>query len=285
MVLSNNEWDPLQEVVLGTSIDMEWFEDYKDFYQPGKVDQNIIQTTELELKSFQNTLESFNVRVLRPSKIAYAARDTILIIGDKVIVTPIYSKMRSGEQSEILQLLPKDSNIIYAPNNDDNIMFDAANIIKADKDILFLISSSGNIGGYKWLQNILGDSYKVHPILNAYSGSHIDSTIVFLQEGLVLLNGGRVTENHLPDFLKTWDKIWVNETDIVDDNEPGAASKWMALNMFSIDQHNVIIDSKQNKVRDMLDSYNINTHGVTLTHSRYLLGGPHCVTLDTIRSH
>ena len=285
MVLSNNEWDPLQEVVLGTSIDMEWFEDYKDFYQPGKVDQKIIQTTELELKSFQDTLESFDVRVLRPSKISYAARDTILIIGDKVIVTPIHSKMRSGEQSEILRLLPNDSNIIYAPNDDDSIMFDAANIIKADKDILYLVSSTGNIGGARWLQNTLGSSYRVHLIEGAYSGSHIDSTIVFLQEGLVLLNGGRVTENHLPDFLKMWDKIWVNETDIVDNNDPGAASKWMALNMFSIDQHNVIIDSKQNKVRDMLDGYSINTHGVTLTHSRYLLGGPHCVTLDTIRSH
>jgi N-dimethylarginine dimethylaminohydrolase len=285
MVISNNEWDTLHEVVLGTSLKMEWSIDYEDVYLPGKVDPSIIETTEKELQVFQNILEDFNVNVLRPSKMAYAARDTILIIGDKVIVAPIHSKLRSVEQTEILDLLPSDSNIIYAPNDNPNIMFDAANIIKADKDILYLVSSTGNIGGARWLQETLGSSYRVHPIENAYSGSHIDSTIVLLREGLVLLNGGRVTEKHLPDFLKMWDKIWVNEDDIVDGNEPGAASKWMALNMFSIDQHNVVIDSKQNKVRDMLDKYNINTHGVTLTHGRYLLGGPHCVTLDTIRKH
>ena len=285
MVMSNNEWDPLQEVVLGTSLKMEWPDDYKDFYTPGKVDESIIKTTEQELAVFQKTLEDFNVKVLRPSKMAYATRDTILIIGDKVIVTPIHSKSRSVEQTEILDLLPSTSNIIYAPNDNPDIMFDAANIIKANKDILYLISSTGNVGGAKWLQEILGSDYRVHPIFNAYSGSHIDSTIVFLQDGLVLLNGGRVTEKHLPDFLSKWNKIWINEQDIVDGNEPGAASKWMALNMFSIDQNNVIIDSKQNKVRYILDSYGINTHGVTLTHGRYLLGGPHCVTLDTIRSH
>lgn len=283
MVWSNNEWDPLQEVILGSAVDMEWLADPEAVYTPGCVDPNIITTTESELRVFQNVLEDFGVNVLRPSKLAYAARDTVLIIGDKVIVTPIHNRSRVVEQDQIMSLLPSSSNIIVAPTQDHDIMFDAANVIKADRDILYLVSSTGSIGGAKWLQYILGPSYKVHPVENAYGGSHIDSTIIFLQEGLVLLNGGRVTDNHLPDFLKMWDKIWVNESDIVDANDPGEASKWMALNMFSIDENNVVIDSKQHRVRDMLDAYDINTHGITLTHGRYLLGGPHCVTLDTIR--
>ena len=84
---------------------------------------------------------------------------------------------------------------------DSEIIFDAANIIRIGKDILYLVSSTGNLSGYKWLKNYLGRNYRVH-LTQTYRSSHLDSTICPLAPGLVLLNGDRVDERTIPDFFK-----------------------------------------------------------------------------------
>ena len=68
------------------------------------------------------------------------------------------------------------------------------------KDLLYLISSSGNYKGYKWLQGVLGDEYKVHITRDIYRSSHIDSTAMCLRPGLVLLNS---TELMIRTVLKS----------------------------------------------------------------------------------
>ena len=71
-------------------------------------------------------------------------------------------------------------------------------------DLLYLVSDSGNDLGWRWLQATLGDTYRVHPCRNLYSSTHIDSTIVPLQPGLVLLNPARVNDGNLPEALRGW---------------------------------------------------------------------------------
>ena len=71
------------------------------------------------------------------------------------------------------------------------------------RDILYLISSSGNEIGARWLQEVLGKDYKVHTTRDIYRSSHIDSTILCLRPGLVLLNSTRVNEKIVLKYLKT----------------------------------------------------------------------------------
>ena len=59
---------------------------------------------------------------------------------------------------------------------DSEIIFDAANIIRIGKDVLYLVSSTANLSGYKWLKRFLGAKYRVH-LTNTYRSSHLDSTI------------------------------------------------------------------------------------------------------------
>ena len=92
--------------------------------------------------------------------------------------------------------------------NNNGSVFDAANILRCNNDILYLVSNTGNLKGAKWLQNFLGSEYRVHTIQDVYSYIHIDSTIAVLREGLCLLNPERVNENNISEFLKSWDKIW-----------------------------------------------------------------------------
>jgi hypothetical protein len=69
------------------------------------------------------------------------------------------------------------------------------------RDLLYLVSSSGNYLGAKWLQIVLGDEYVVHTTDKIYRSAHIDSTALCLRPGVVLLNGYRVTKKIVRKFL------------------------------------------------------------------------------------
>ena len=124
-------------------------------------------------------------------------------------------------------------------------------------------------------------------LVNFYSGVHIDSTITPLRNGLVMLNASRVTEENCPKAFKDWEKIWVTEDMIVaqDFYQYPYASKWIAMNMLALDPETVIIDAAQTQLINVLKSKGIASIPLTLSHSRTLGGGFHCVTLDTRRKH
>ena len=297
MVCSNNEWEPLKQVILGTAKNMNWPDWEKEFKAapsgPIPVGWEIIEESEYALNNFQKVLEENGVEVLRPFEQnyvdlkgfgAYSTRDTILIVGKKIIFCPTLFKERRIEWDAIKPLFPLDSEFIYAPLDTD-IMFDAANIMRCNNDLIYLVSGSGNEEGAAWLQETLGNEYKVHIIRNLYSGHHVDSTIIPLREGLVMLNAGRANESHVPEFMKSWDKIWITAEDIVDTYSPlNIATKWLAMNILSVNENLIVINSNQNVIRKKLDSYSIESIGVDLPHTKYLLGGHHCTTLDTIRN-
>lgn len=89
-------------------------------------------------------------------------------------------------------------------------VFDAANVLRAGRDLFYLVSGSGNELGARWLQTMLsalGD-YRVHVIRGVYPHTHIDSTISLLREGLVLLNPARITDpSVLPEPLASWEHL------------------------------------------------------------------------------
>lgn len=293
MVYSTNEWSPLKQVILGSPDKMNWpFGDSFPEAPSGPVGWEIIEESKCAMYNFQLTLEAFGVEVLRPLEQdyvklggfgAYSTRDTILIVGKKIIFCPTLFKERRIEWDAIKPLFPKNSEFIYAPLDSD-IMFDAANVMRCNNDLIYLVSGSGNEKGASWLQETLGYEYKVHVIRNLYSGHHIDSTIIPLREGLVMLNAGRANESHIPEFMKSWDKIWIEDDDIVNEYSPlDLATKWIHMNILSIDENTVVINSRQEKIKRKLDQYNILSVGVDLPHTKYLLGGHHCTTLDTVR--
>ena len=296
---SNNEWDTLKEVILGTADHMNWSttKDFRSKFKSapvGKVPNTIIYQTNNALESFKKLLERHGVNVLRPEPInyqerngfgCYSPRDSILIIGDKAICSPMHLKDRLMEQEALTPHLIGRSLIMY-PEQDSEYMFDAANVMRCNNEILFLISSTGNYGGARWLQNVLGNEYRITTIpKTVYHGSHLDSTIVPLREGLVMLNAERVTEDTIPSFMESWDKLWISKDDIKD--VPTItfpiSTKWMALNLLSINPELVVCDPDQHILREKLNRVGVESIGVKLPHARYLLGGHHCTTLDTIR--
>jgi glycine amidinotransferase/scyllo-inosamine-4-phosphate amidinotransferase 1 len=163
-------------------------------------------------------------------------------------------------------------------------MFDAANILRAGKDIFYLVSGSGNMLGYSWLQNVLGDEYRVHACHGLYSGTHIDTTLAFLRPGLVLANPARVNSDNLPPALKKWEVIYAPDMQEYNySNISPLSSKWLGMNLLMLNPNLAVVDEHQTELIKLLEKHKIAVLPLKLRHGRVLEGGFHCVTTDVHR--
>ena len=336
MVKSCNEWDTLKEVFVGNienpnnpikGKDLHCInyanKDNIDDVTEGYYPEQVIEETKEDLEELVSTLKSFRVTVKRPETqdnfktlsngewisdgyYNYCPRDSVVVIGDTIIESPMALRSRYFEtfsfRNEFIDYMKKGARWVSAPKprlTDDNYqrrdltkltltnvepVFDAANILRCNKDILYLLSNTGNKLGAKWLQNFLGDEYKVHVLENMYSYVHIDSTIALLREGLCLLNPERVNDDNMPEILKSWDKIWCPPcVDIGYYGNFNHASTWIGLNLLSIDENTVIVDESQVELHKLLKKHNVDSLPLRIRHSRTLGGSFHCVTTDIHR--
>ena len=308
MINSFNEWDPLKRVIVGVADYANWpindpvfnLESQKTTWKEtpvpsGAVPQWIINEANEDLQILSDILTNLGVDVVRPYKFDfqsedgmynYCPRDRFLVVGEYIIDVPMMYPCRDMEMMSYDSVLSATSKYVVMPRefNGEKLILDAANVLRLGSDkMLFLESASGNRAAYKWLCNRFPDV--TIELCNFYSGVHIDSTIVALREGLVLLNASRVNESNCPKMFADWEKIFVD--DVVPQNfyQYPYASKWIALNMFSVDPQTVILDSRQSSLARMLEKKGFTTIPLDLRHSRTLGGGFHCVTLDLIRHH
>jgi N-dimethylarginine dimethylaminohydrolase len=173
------------------------------------------------------------------------------------------------------------------PRNDEPA-FDAANVLRLGQDLIYLVSATGNELGGQWLQTMLGDEFRVHFLKDVYYGSHIDSTFVALRPGLILCSPARVNDETLPEVLKQWEVIYsppMENTGGFDADylSKSIGSKWIDMNLFSINPNLVVVDRDQTALIKLLEKYGLDVIPLKLRHSKMLGGGYHCVTLDTRR--
>ncbi|MCF6312013.1 MAG: hypothetical protein L3J39_06140 [Verrucomicrobiales bacterium] len=337
-VWSCNEWDPLQEVIVGNPLGARFptadpstrlaeFPDKSlDEIPQGTFPQWIIDETEEDLGEFIAVLEGAGVTVKRPETwnheatfstndweargyYNYCPRDLMLVIGDQIIETPNVIRSRAQEsfsyRSIMVDYLKSGARWYSAPRpmlqdslfdvdlnkptpRNDEPAFDAANVMRLGKDLIYLVSGTGNRMGGQWLQTILGDEFRVHFFEDVYYGSHIDSTFVALRPGLMLCNPGRINDDNLPELLKQWDIIY--SPPMENTNPYGAdylsksiGSEWIDMNLFSISPDLVAVDRDQTELIKLLEKHGLNVAPLKLRHSKMLGGGFHCVTLDIRR--
>ncbi|MEY9933114.1 scyllo-inosamine-4-phosphate amidinotransferase 1 [Catenulispora sp. GP43] len=333
----HNEWDPLEEVIIGTARGARVPKPDRGLYAvefsgldcaeeipSGPIPTQIEERTEAELSALCDALTGLGVRVRRPgprdtSAITatpdwqtegfydYCPRDGLLTVGDTVIETPMVLRARFLESLAYKDLLleyfesgarwisaprPRLHDDMYRPEQpqggklaDLEPAFDAANILRFGTDLLYLVSDSGNEMGWRWLQSTLGERYTVHPCRDVYASTHVDSTIVPLRPGLVLLNPERVNDGNMPAFLKSWDHLWCPELVDVGFAGPVArASRWIGMNLLVVRPDLAIVDDRQPELIRVLEKHGVDVLPLRLTHARDLGGGFHCVSLDVRRA-
>jgi len=189
--------------------------------------------------------------------------------------------------------------------SEDEILFDAANIIRYSGNALFLISSTGNTKAFSWL-NSLDVEFQFHKT-DVYRSSHIDSTILPLGGDTFLVNSIRVNPRNLPDSIKNSRILYFDDVARIPEAEikfhkenrsvAGAkiedlgfqtnlldmSSPWAGLNVLSLDEATVMVDSNQLALIRFLESSGFDVIPIRMRHAYTMLGGLHCTTLDLIR--
>ena len=253
---------------------------------PGSYPQKVIEESNEDIEKFIQFLKGESVQVLRPDPAhdpkyyTYCPRDTVFVHGDKVLFTPMALRARAEEfqayidlfkpfdvRKEVVMIDRDDSlyndKCIGNPNvlalNETENCFDAANILRHNDDIYYLVSNSGNKKGSKYLQGFLGDNVKVHTLEDLYSYMHLDSTIAFLRDGLLLANPSRIKKKEqLPKSLQNWDIVWAPEP-VKIGHYPGLcnSSPWLSINLLSINEKLVVLEEHQHNLRHELEKHGI----------------------------
>jgi len=292
----------------------------------GPFPQRIIEETEEDLSRFVDVLRQAGATVKRPETwqhdrtfstihwdaqgyYNYCPRDLLLVVGDQIIETPCVIRSRQQEafsyRALLLDYLRSGARWYSAPKpmlldslfevdpekptpRNDEPAFDAANVLRLGRDLIYLVSSTGNELGGNWLKTILGGEFRVHFLKDVYYGSHIDSTLVALRPGLVLANPARLNDDTLPKILKQWKVIYSPPMENTDRYDPEylsmcIGSDWIDMNSFSISPNLVVVDRNQPTLIKLLEREGLDVIPLKLRHSKLLGGGPHCVTLDVRR--
>ncbi|HEX6359008.1 inosamine-phosphate amidinotransferase 1 [Actinophytocola sp.] len=284
---------------------------------------HVVEQTEVELDELADLLTELGVTVRRPGGrdhksvmstpdwstdgfYDYCPRDGFLTVGSSLIESPMPLRSRFLEgfayKELFLEYLESGARWLSAPKprlTDDmyepsappgkrlqNLepAFDAANVLRFGTDLLYQVSDSGNMLGARWLQAAVGEQYTVHPCEGLYTSTHIDSTLVPLRPGLVLVNPARVNDDNMPEFLRGWDRVVCPE--LVDTGFVGElphSSVWIGMNFLVIAPGKAIVDKRQVSLIRELERHGVEVIPSQLTHCRTLGGGFHCVTLDVRR--
>ena len=317
---SQNEWDKLKKVIVGVAdyarvpeVDLSVrtinYADRKDVSDVpvGQYPQQVIDEANEDLEVFVNFLLGEGVEVLRSQRTPtdyynFCPRDVVFTHKDITIATPMPLRCRKDAWKPLISHL--GNTLIVPCKHQDELYnescvgdkdtlaltevtpaFDAANVLRANDDVLYLVSNSGNVAGANFLQGVLGDRAKVHLLQGVYSYMHIDTTIAFLREGLMLLNPERIKDvNVLPEPFRNWDVIWCPEpVDIGYFPGYNHASEWVNMNLFSVNPNLVVLEKNQEPTRKELKKHGIECVMLPMRHGRTLSGIFHCVTLDLER--
>ncbi|CAK8684948.1 glycine amidinotransferase, mitochondrial-like [Clavelina lepadiformis] len=349
-VSSHNEWDLLEEVIVGraenacvpeftTEVKANTYEKYWPFYQKygGKpFPKKHIQKAVEEVEEMCSILQQEGVVVRRPdvvewekafetpdfkSRGMYAAmpRDILIVIGNEIIEAPMAWRSRFFEYRAYRSLIkeyftegakwtaapkPLMSDELYDMNypmhsvqdrhelakkgqfvtTEFEPCFDAADFIRAGRDIFVQRSQVTNLMGIKWMERHLGPEYNLHQLtFKDPNPMHIDATFNIIGPGLVVANPDRpCNEMHL--FKKAgWTVVEAPTPTRSDDLPLWMSSKWLSMNVLMLDEERVMCDKNEIPTMKMFEELGITTIPVDIQHANSLGGAFHCWTTDVRR--
>lgn len=250
-------------------------------------------------------------------------RDNTLILGDEIIETPPTLRARYFETQFLKPVFmgyfargarwttmprPLMTDASFDPDNVANaapnievpldprcspydvgteIMIDAANCLRLGRDLVVNVSNANHALAYDWLARHLAGRFRVHR-MDRLTQSHIDSVVVPLRPGTLLIRSERVLD-FLPEPLRRWDVIVPPAPGIADypqyeNGDPIPASPYIDLNVLSVDESTVMVNDACRTLIKTLEEHKFDVVPVRHRHRRLFGGGLHCYTLDTVRA-
>uniref|UniRef100_H3CVS6 Glycine amidinotransferase n=1 Tax=Tetraodon nigroviridis TaxID=99883 RepID=H3CVS6_TETNG len=350
-VCSYNEWDPLEEVIVGCAenahvppltveVKAVTYQKYWPFYQKyggQSFPADHLKKAVAEIEEMCNILRHEGVTVRRPEPIdwsveyktpdftstgMYAAmpRDILLVVGNEIIEAPMAWRSRFFEyrayRPMIKEYFRKGAKWTTAPKptmadelydqtymdcqhedriamvsegnfvtTEHELCFDAADFIRAGKDIFAQRSHVTNLLGIEWMRRHLAPDYNVHTIsFKDVNPMHIDGTFNIIGPGLVLSNPDRPCQQ-IEMFEKAGWTIVKPPTPLIPDDHPmWLSSNWLSMNVLMLDEERVMVEANETTTQKMFERLaGIETIKVNIRHANSLGGGFHCWTTDVRR--
>ncbi|MGW6570138.1 amidinotransferase [Streptomyces sp. NPDC054975] len=346
-VSSHNEWDPLEEVVVGrlegatipsghpvvTCNIPPWAARLQGLAAGRSYPRRLIEPAQQELDEFIALLRSLGITVRRPDPADHkrrfgtpdwssrgfgttCPRDSLLVIGDEIIETPMAWPCRYFETYPYRSLVkdyfrrgarwtaapkPQLTDELYDPDftvprpdepmryilTDHEPVFDAADFVRAGRDLFVTRSNVTNRMGIEWLRRHLGSGYRIHEIESrCRTPMHIDTTFLPLGPGKVLVNPEYVDVDRLPDVLRTWEVLVAPEPDPLDERLLELTSicgKWLSMNVLMLDEKHVVTERHHTGMLRALERWGFEPVPCNLLHYAPFGGSFHCATLDIRR--
>lgn len=348
-VNSYNEWDLLEEVIVGSVEGAmlpslkpinKWTFPVKEskfiqktLSEAGGIPypQEMIAEAHKELNEFIHILEIEGVKVRRVKPVDFSAsfstpawevksgfcaanpRDAFLVIGNEIIEAPMADRNRYFESWAYRELLkeyfqagakwtaaPKPQ--LFEEQYDRNFQFpkigepsrfvitefeptfDAADFVRCGKDIFGQKSHVTNSLGIEWLQRHLEDKYCIHTIeSHCPEALHIDTTLMPLAPGKVLVNPKFLDIDKLPKILKSWDILVAPYPNYIPKNQMKLVSDWVGLNVLMLDEKRIIVEKNQKSMIKALKNWGFKPIICSFESYYPFLGSFHCATLDIRR--
>jgi len=211
-----------------------------------------------QIKPFEKEEEAFLQDLSFRIAIQSFPRDPVVVIGNTMIETAMYAPYRRKERFAIRRTLEErltESNVRIVsmpepyprPEGKDGygpgLFLEGGDVFVMGQDVY--VGHTGNassVAGICWLQNILGDGYRVHEIQLSRKFLHLDCVLATPRPGLAIVCKEGFSQG-LPDFLKNWDLIDVSEQD---------AEEKLAVNVLVVDSKTVIVAQESPGVADAL---------------------------------
>jgi glycine amidinotransferase len=358
VVNSWNEWDPLEEIVVGDAAGA-CFDPTEPGYRPkrrgsrgdqpfpqGTKPVDTIEHAQAELDGLAALLKARGITVRRPAPIDFSKpirtpnfavdhqycaacpRDVMMTVGSEIIEATMSRRARYFEYLAYRPLVREywrtDPQMMWttAPKPDmgdamyrtdfwdcplqdrhrrmrdfefcitqDEVVFDAADLMRFGRDLFVQESMTTNRLGIQWLKRHLEPrGLRVHPVhfpLDFFP-SHLDCTFVPLRPGLVLTNPDRpIQSGEERLFLDNgWQLVDAPRPSRSNDDMPEfcQSSHWLSMNVLSLSPQAVVCESSEHALHDLLDSLGFDVLTVPFRHVYEFGGSLHCATWDVRRT-
>jgi glycine amidinotransferase len=110
---------------------------------------------------------------------------------------------------------------------------------------------------------------------------HIDATFVPLAPGKLLVNKKRLVK--IPEMFKNWDILESPEPCMQDNHCLYMTSKWINMNLLSLDEKRVIVEKKEESMISALKKWGFKPILCNFRNFNTFGGSFHCATVDIRR--
>jgi len=242
-------------------------------------------------------------------------RDVLMVIGDTIIEAPMAWRSRYFEVyafREILHKLfneggkwlaaPKGSmddsfyNADYTPDkatidgvrqfvvSENEVAFDAADFTRCGKDIFVQKSNVTNAMGIEWVRRHISNEFTIHEVeFGDEHPMHIDTTIVPLGPGKLMINPAWVTREQIPAKFDSWEIIEAPEPVKPYDSALYFSSDWLTMNFLSVDEKRIIVEENEAPLIELLENHGFEPVPIPFRNFYPFGGSIHCATTDVRR--